>query len=403
MEYNYTALDKNGNRVAGQTQAESISILVSQLKNQGMVPLRVANAKAEKKTRQGTFLLRRGVKLADLTVVTRQLAATINSGLTLTEALEMIHEDIDNRYLHSVLEAVVAHIRAGSNFSGALLRYPKVFPHSFIAVVQAGEESGSLGRTLEELAKYLEDTLRLTRKIKSAMHYPMFIVGFFIFVVSIIVFFIIPKFKMIFMQAQVELPLLTRVVVGVSETALRNIHWIILLAIFSVFGLLFILKFPKIRLPFDRYILRIFLFGKIIKKVAITRFCRTLSILLSGGVGLITALPISCDVANNLYLKQVVYNVKKRILSGSALSMALKEYEAFPPMVVKMVQVGEKTGKLSDMLKRNADYYDQELEAAINSLTSLIEPILIVLIGAIVGVVVVAFYLPIFKISLLVK
>jgi len=403
MDFEYTAQDAKGNRITAQLKADSISVLVGLLKNQGLLPLQVKKIAAQKNGVQKSSLFQPKIKLKDLVVFTRQLSSAVNAGLLLSEALETIRSDLENRHLGNVLNAILNHIRAGSSFSGALMKYPKIFSGSFVAIVKAGEESGNLGRTLTDLADYLEDTERLVRKVRNATHYPIFLVIFCIIVVSLIVFLVIPKFKLIFAQFNFKLPLLTRIAVGISEAAIKNVLWFILFLVASSSLFAFLLKFPRIRLSFDRSKLRIFVIGKIIKKVWITRFSRTLSILISGGVGLVTALPISSEVASNLYLRNIVEDIKNNVIAGNALSNSFKNQKIFPGMFVKMIQVGEKTGKLSEMLKRNAEHYEKELEDIINAFTALIEPVLIVFIGGIVGIVVVAFYLPIFKISQLIK
>ena len=406
MEFTYTARDKNGRRLSRQAKADSASLLVSQLKEEGLLPLEIKEIKTTSQKNgaiKTSRLLQKKIKLNELAVFTRQLAASINSGLVLTESLETINADLENRYLHSVVAAVLNHVRAGSSFSGALAKYSRVFPISYTAMIKAGEEGGSLGRTLNDLAKYLEDMLRLSQKIKSAIYYPVFLVGFCLAVVSAIIFFIVPRFKEIYEQAGVQLPLFTRAVIGFSEGALKNIHLIFLSVILFFFLFFLILKVPKAKLVFDRFKLRLLILGKLIKKDMLTRFCRTLSILLSGGVGLPSALPISSQVTNNLYLKQTVEQIRSSVIAGDSLSQAFKDQKFFPAMVVKMVQVGERSGKLSDMFMRNAEYYDRELETAINAYTSLIEPILIIFIGIIVAIVVVAFYLPIFRVTELIR
>jgi len=404
MDFRYTVQDKSGKRIISQATAESIAVLVGQLKSQGLLPIQINEVKSAKtNVQKKSYSFRRKVKSVDLVTFTRQLSSSINSGLLLTVALETICDDLENQYLHNILEDLIRDIRAGSSFSKALMKYPKVFPSSFVAVAKAGEEGGALGMTLTNLAKYLEDAERLNQKIKSASYYPVFIFTFFVFIVSGIIFFIIPKFRLIYAQLNAKLPPFTSFIVGLGEVALKNFYWIILAIIFSVVLFTFLLRLPKFKLFFDRFKLRLWIFGKLIKKAAISRLCRTLSILLSGGVGVVTALPISCEVANNVYLQQIVEDIKERVIAGSSLSAAFRNHNFFPRMLVKMIQVGEKTGKINDMLMRSADYYDQELEATVNALTSIIEPTLIVLIGSIVGIVAVAFYLPIFKIASLVK
>ena len=404
MDFRYVANDRNGKRIASQAKAETVAILVSQLKNQGLLPLHIAQiktAKALARAKRGSF--KRGIKLAELVVITRQLATSINAGLILTEALESVGDDLENKYLSSALKELNRDIRSGASFSQALTKYPKIFPISFVAVAKAGEEGGVLGQTLGDLAKYLEDLQRLTQKIKSATYYPLFIVSFFILIASGIIFFIIPKFKEIYEQVNVQLPLFTRVVLGFSEAILRKFYLFILAPIVASILFGFLLKSPKFKLSFDRSLFKIFLIGKLIKKAALARFCRTLAILLSGGVGLIVALPISSEVTNNAYLKQLISDIKESVLGGSSLNNAFKNHKFFPNMLVKMILVGEKTGNLSDMLRRNSEYYEQELEASITGLTSIIEPTLIVSIGLMVAAVAIAFYLPIFQIANLVK
>jgi len=403
MEFKYTAQDAKGRRITARLNAESVAVLVSQLKNKGLLPLQVKEIASEKKKEPKSYLFQQKIKLKELSAFTRQLSSALNAGLLLTEALETIRSDLENRYFGGVLDSIIYRIRAGSSFSAALMKYPNIFSGSYVAIVKAGEESGGLSKTLTDLANYLEDTERVIRKIKSATHYPIFLVIFCIIVVSLIVFFVIPKFKLIFAEFNFPLPLITRIVVRTSEVATKNILWFIVVLVISVLLFKFISKFPRCRLRIDHLKLRIFFVGKIMKKLWITRFSRTLSSLLSGGVGLVAALPISCEVANNLYLKQIIEDIRNSVVGGAILSASFKKEKIFPGMFVKMIQVGEKTGKLSEMLKRNADHYENELEEIISAFSALVEPVLIVFVGSIVGVVVVAFYLPIFKISQLIK
>ncbi len=391
MEFEYTAQDEKGNRVTAQIKADSISVLIGMLKNKGLLPLEVKEIKSQKNGTHKSYFFQPKVKLKDLVVFTRQLSSAINAGLLLSEALETIRTDLENRNFSKVIDEIINQIRAGSSFSSAIVKYPKIFSGSFVGMV------------LTELANYLEETERLISKVRSATHYPIFLIFFCMAVVSMIVFFVIPKFKLIFSQFNFPLPLITRIVVGISESAIRNVIWFIPALVISIILFALLLRLKKARLFFDRSKLRIFIIGKIVKKMWIMRFSSTLSILLSAGVGLVTALPISSEVASNAYLKKIMENIKNNVISGNALSESFKSEKIFPGMFVKMIQVGEKTGKLSEMFKRNALFYEKELEDIMNAFTALIEPVLIVFIGSIVGLVVIAFYLPIFKISQLIK
>jgi type IV pilus assembly protein PilC len=403
MEFQYLARDKNGRRIKAIASADSVSRLVSQLKNQGLLPLRVFAVKSKvglKGIGPGRISRRRIISNRELAVFSRQFSSTLNAGILLTEALTTIAEDLENLPFRRVLKQVINDIQAGFSLSAALTKQGGVFPATFVAMIRAGEESGSLDKTLASLAKYLEDSERMSQKLKSALRYPLFIFGFFVFVVAVIVFFLIPKFKGMFAQAGANLPLLTRIVVGVSEFAIRNALWIIVSIFILVPLFVRLYQIPKNRLFIDSLKLKFPLFGKIIKKALVSRFCRTLSILLSGGVGLPLALPITAGVVNNLFLKQVIQRAKEKIISGATLAEEIGKQRVFPAMAVKMVSIGEKTGKLDEMLKHSADYYDQELETTLSNFTSLLEPVLIVLIGGVVLIVVLALYLPIFKMSM---
>ncbi|KPK96716.1 MAG: hypothetical protein AMJ95_12650 [Omnitrophica WOR_2 bacterium SM23_72] len=403
MEFKYTARDQKGKRITAKANAESISILVSQLKGQGFLPLQIKRIDDGKGEKNNSYIFKPRIKLKELVVFTRQLAAAINAGLLLTEALETISGDLENRYFGEILLEIIGYIRSGSSFSKALARYPKIFSSSYIAVIKAGEESGSLNRTLDNLAKYLEDTERMEQKIKSATYYPIFLIGFSIIVVSLIVFFVIPRFKEIFAQFNFKLPLLTRMVTDFSEMAIKTSPYLLLALTLGMLLFKFLMRYPKNRLSFHQNILKIYILGNLLKKAWVARFCRILSILLSGGVGLAVSLPISSEVSHNAYLRQIIEKIKNDVIAGSTLTNAFKSHKIFPGMLTKMIQVGEKSGTLTSMLKHNADYYDQELEATLNALSSLIEPMLIVIIGCIVGVVVIAFYLPIFKVATLIR
>lgn len=405
MKYKYKAQDKYGKLIIGQLSAKSASSLVLNLKSKGLLPFYVKELKSQEKKigLKKSLLPAKKVSIKELAVFSREVSSSLSAGIPLFEALRTISEDLENRYFRLVLEDVVDKINSGSNFSEALSKYPHIFSNTFLSLIKAGETSGRLDITTRDLARYLEHTDRLIKKVKSSTRYPMFIVGFLILVVTIIVVFLIPKFKALFSQAGVSLPLLTRIVVGFSEFMLKNFLWVALCGVLVAVVSSFLLRSPKIRYSFDQSKFKIPLFGKIIKKVLLLRFSRTLSILVSGGVSLVTALPICGNVVNNLYLKNVIETIKNNVIAGASLSRELKNQPVFPRMFVKMVQVGEQTGKISTMLSQNADYYEEDLEITLNDLTNTIEPILIIAIGGVVLVVTLALYLPIFNMSMAVK
>ena len=400
MEFKYTVYDKNGKHVNAIASADTLEVLVSRLKNQGLVPLHITEIKSSKKDTKGSGIrVQRKITGRELAAFTRQLSTVLNAGIVLTEALSTLAEDMENASFGAVIEDLVSHISAGEHFSQALSRYPRIFSVTFVAVVKSGEEIGNLGRTLGDLAKYLENFERMKEKFRSAMMYPVFLTGFLIFVVAVIVLFLIPKFKGIFAQAGAKLPLLTRIVVGISEFCLRNVLWGILFSIIFWIVAWYLLRIPKIRYRFDTIVLRLPIFGKLFLKAFISRFCHTLSILLSGGVGISSSLLISSGVVNNLFLMRVISQIRASVISGGSLDEAVRAHAVFPKVVAKMITVGEKSGRLDDMLKRSAEYYDEELEVTLNNFSSLIEPVFIILIGGVVLIVVLALYLPIFHLS----
>ncbi len=403
MEFNYTAQDKNGKRITATASAGSVSLLVTQLKGQGLLPIEVNPVSKvlprNEKSRDGSRVRRRNIKVRELAIFTRQLSSVLSAGILLNEALDTIGSDWHDPYFRKIIADIMQHIRAGKSFSSSLSRFPECFSPVYIALVQAGEETGNLGSMLGNLAKYLEDIAVTIQKIKTAVRYPLFVLGFFFFTVFVIITFIIPKFSAIFSRSKMSLPLLTKIVIGVSEFVIKNTLWIFLVIGVAAFIIYYLMKLPKIRFAFDRHKLRIPILGNILMKGLISRFARTLSILISGGVGLAGSLTISSDSMNNLYIKSILEQVKERVLSGFPLSRELASCNIFQNIFIKMVEVGERTGKMGDMLKRNADYYDDELNVAITNFTSLLEPALIVLIGGVVLIVVLALYLPIFKMS----
>lgn len=404
MELRYTAKDKTGRRIKGIAHAEAISALVGRLKNQGFVPLSV------KEIRSSGFSFIRKIKFVgnrvsgkELSVFTRQLASTLSAGLLLTESLGTIADDLDNLYFSSVIKQAMNDIKAGLSFSGALSKFPNIFSPAYIAMVKSGEKSGSLDRTLAEMAKFLEYFERIKNKINTALRYPIFIVLFFIFVVSVIVLFIIPKFAAMFTQAKAQLPLLTRIVVSISEFFLGHAIIIIISSLVLIILFWYALRFKKFRYHFDSFKLRIPFLGKILQKSLISRLYRTLSILLFGGVGIATSLSIASEVTNNLFLQKIMKDVRNGVVAGFSIAELLRLHDIFPRLSVKMAEVGERTGKLNEMLERTSQYYDDEVDIALSNFVSSLEPALIIIIGMVVLIVVIALYLPIFELSMAVR
>jgi type IV pilus assembly protein PilC len=350
------------------------------------------------------LFMRRSVGSREIAVFTRQLAATLKAGLLLTEALETVGEDQENPFFTKVIRIVMQDIRGGLSFSQALARHPKIFAASYVAIIKSGEASGRLDKTVDSLAKYLEASERLKEKVKSALIYPTFVVGFAMFVVAIIVFFLIPKFKQTFDSFHAKLPLITRIVIGTSEVAVKYAGFFIVGIILAVMAFIYCRRFPKFNHYIDILKLKIPFLGKhVIQKSLIARFCRTLGFLLSAGVGLSPSLEITSKVLDHSLFANSIANIHQRILGGVHLSAEIRNHTIFPKLVSKMAAVGERSGQIPQMLLQTAEYYEDELEHTLHKLTTLLEPILIVFIGGVVLIVVLALYLPIFKMATVIK
>ncbi len=403
MDFKYIASHKKtGQKINGVASAANMTELVMRLKTEDLIPLKVLELDKAKSKMLSGLSRWRGARVSgkDLAVFTRQLAATLSAGLLLSEALETIAEDQENRNFGEIISKIKTSIQGGSDFSSALERYPKIFPVTYTSIVKSGEATGNLHITMASLAKYLEASERLKEKVKNAVRYPLFVLGFAIFVMMVIVFFLIPKFQGMFEGAGAQLPLLTRMVVGFSQGAIHYAPVIFLTAVALTIAFVYSLRFEKFRFVVDKWKLRVPVLGpEVIHKAMVSRYCRTLGFLLSGGVSLAKALEITAIAVNHLPMRDAIHMVKQRVLSGGALAEEMKRQELFPRLCSKMTSVGERSGKIHEMLTRTADYYDDELDSTLQNLTTMLEPILIMFVGGIVLLVVLALYLPIFQMS----
>ena len=397
-EFSYTAKDANGRTVQGIREAESEMGLVSLLRKEDLIVISVQPAVSKGKGKSSGFGKKK-VKTKDLAILCRQLAAMLQAGLPVLESLDGIAEQIENQTLSATLREVTADIEAGSTLSQALDKHSKVFQTLFVAMIRAGEESGALPNVLGRLGDYLEAKDALVRKIQSASAYPAFIAGFFVVAVAGIMLFLIPQFEGIFSDFGLDLPPLTKFLIASSRFIGRYLVWEIILLAGGAYAFYRWVKTPAGKRKFDAILLKTPIFGSLIQKASIARFSRTLGTLMDNGVTVIAALEIVGDTSGNEIVREAVENVGNGVVNGSTISDKLAESPVFPKMVVSMVSAGEGSGNLPDMLEKVADFYTDEVDAAITQLTSMIEPILIVGLGAIVTVDVLAIYLPIFQMA----
>ena len=402
-KYFYVARDSTGKRREGMMEAESNTSVISILRRENLLPVevRLVSEKGtlipitEKKQKRA----RGKVSLPEISLFSRQLSTMLEAGIPILDAVEDLASQTPNRFFSNVLSSICNEIREGSHFSQALSKYPKVFGPLYVSLVVAGEESGNLVEVLKDLSSELEDQLSMLRKVRQAVSYPMVILVFFIAVVSFVFLYLIPKFQGIFESFGVELPFFTRVILNISRFSLKFFPFLLLAVIILAIFLTWYKNTSDGRRRIDSIKLKLPVFGDIFLKVGLARFSRSLSTLLQGGVSIITALDIVAKTAGNTILQQYIEKIRAGVIKGELFGSEMRKYRIFPNMMVRMVVVGEETGKTDDMLNRVSKFFRDEVDVTLNILSSILEPILIIGLGVIVGTVVLAIYLPIFKLA----
>ncbi|HUK99128.1 MAG TPA: type II secretion system F family protein, partial [Gaiellaceae bacterium] len=331
-------------------------------------------------------------------VFSRQFATLIQAGVSIVQALLILEEQTDDKKLAVVIAEVREDVESGVVLSRAMSRHPKVFSRLYVAMIEAGEASGTLDIVLDRVAIQIEKDTKLKRRVKSAMIYPTVVLTFAFLVLCGMLMFLVPIFVKIFAQLNGQLPTITQLVVNASNL-LRDYYWIIFPAIFLIiFSLLRYKKTPQGRALWDRTKLRLPMkIGDVVLKVAMARFSRTLATLVSAGVDIVKALEITGSTAGNSVLEDSLVDIRRRVNEGARIAQTLQESAIFPPMVSQMVKIGEETGELDHMLSKIADFYEDEVDTAVAALTSIIEPIMMIGVGAMVGLIVISMYMPMFK------
>jgi type IV pilus assembly protein PilC len=339
------------------------------------------------------------VTTRDLVIFTRQFATMIDAGLPLVQCLDILGKQQDNKTFKKILVQVKEDVESGSTFADALKKHPKAFDELYVNLVAAGEIGGILDTILNRLAAYIEKALKLKKQVKSAMTYPATIIGIAVVVISVILVFVIPSFEKMFRDFGGELPMPTQVVIAISNF----IQSYIFLIIGGIFGTIWLLKriykTPQGRLRMDQLALRLPVMGVLVRKVAVAKFTRTLGTMISSGVPILDGLDIVAKTAGNKVVENAIYHVAKSISEGKTIAEPLEKSGVFPPMVCQMIAVGEQSGSIDTMLNKIADFYDDEVDDAVGNLTAMMEPLLMLFLGTTVGGLVVAMYLPIFKLA----
>jgi type IV pilus assembly protein PilC len=397
----YQAINAQGLESSGVIHAPDVMSAREQLQSRGLLPQSLSERTASGEGARAVF---KKVKPKSLQIFARQLATMIEAGVSVVAALVTLEEQTDDAYLADVIAEVRSDVEAGMVLSRAMGRHPKVFNRLFVAMVEAGESSGTLDNVLDRVATQIEKETQLKRRVKGAMVYPAVVLSFATLVLIFMLLFIVPVFVEVFDDLGGELPTPTKLVMAASN-ALRGYWFVIFPAAFAIAYVLRKLKRTESgRQKWDRFKLRIPMkIGDVVRKVALARFSRTFATLTAAGVDVIQSLEITGTTAGNWVIEQSLANVKDRVHEGARISEPLAEDGVFPPMVAQMVKIGEETGELDKMLGKIADFYEDEVDASIQALTSIIEPILMIGVGIMVGTIVIAMYLPMFKLLTLIE
>jgi len=393
--YDYEAINKSGEVVTGRLEAEDQDSLVQRIRGMGLMPMEIKEVKEG--SLFGSFKISSKVKIGDLSLFSRQLAAMINSGIPLTRALYTLSKQVTNNTLSSALGEIARNVEGGVSFSEALKSYPNIFSELYVNMIDAGEAGGSLEATLSRLSNQLQKDKELRDNIKSASFYPLAVIAFAVIILFAMLFFLVPIFVGFF-PADAELPLPTRIIIGASDGL--QAYWYIIFPVLAlfIFAIRSYARSDTGKRRLDKLKLRLPVFGELIQKSIIASFARTFSTMLATGVPLVAALTASGNATGNTVVIDAARDAAEKIQEGSTVSAPLEESGVFPPMVTHMISVGEETGDIPEMMDKVADFFEEEVATMTKGLTSLIEPLMLVVIGVLVGGMLIALYLPIFTV-----
>lgn len=410
-KFKYTAIDANGKQKTGTVEAENTDDANAKLSAAGLMPTKVTSggggkgAASRKKTDGGkakkkTFNFGKVIKQEDLSIFTRQLATLLEAGLPLLRALEVMIRQERNLRFKAVMEQIADQVKSGNSFSDGLSQHPKIFDRLYVNMVRAGEAGGVLDTVLARLAGFMEKALKTKKKVKSAMVYPLVVVGVAVAIVALLMTVVVPKFQTIFddMLGGAALPAPTQIVINVSNFMQQNILLSLGIVVFAFFALKFLLKTRYGAKAFNWCSINLPKVGDLVRKVNIARITRTFGTLLSSGVPILQSITITKDITGNIFYESALNRVHDCVRDGEPLAAPMERESVFPNMVTSMVDVGEETGELSEMLNRIADNYDEDVDNAISGITSIIEPVMIVFLALVVGFIVIALFLPIVEI-----
>jgi len=389
--------DRKGTSQKGEIEASNESAVRAQLGRMQIKPTKIKNK--PKDLFENVSFLQPKVQPSDVVVFARQFATMIDAGLPLIQSLDILYSQQENKTFKKTLKEIKDSVEQGSTLADALGKYPNIFDELFVNMVAAGEVGGILDTILDRLSGYMEKAMKLKKQVKGAMTYPIIVLIIAVLVVGVILVFVIPVFEKMFADFGGALPAPTQIVVGMSNFAKGNIHYMIGAVVVFVFAFKRFYSTEKGRVVVDDIMLKLPVFGTLLRKVAVAKFTRTMGTMISSGVPILEALDIVAKTAGNKTIEAAIYKVRSAITEGRTMADPLSESGVFPSMVCQMVAVGESTGALDSMLGKIADFYDDEVDAAVGNLTAMIEPFMMVFLGVTIGGLVVSMYLPIFKMA----
>lgn len=395
--FKYIAKNQDGNNITGFFEAADHDSAIDMLRKKGLIIVSVSEALP--KFNLSFSVGKKKVKMDDIVVFSRQLATMVDAGIPLVGSLDILGEQIENKTFGDIILKIRNDVETGSNLSDALAKHKKIFSSLYVSMVKAGETSGMLDEILDRLATYMEKTSALQKKITSALIYPAVVSGMAVAITLLLLLKVIPIFKSIFSGFGAELPKPTMILIAISDGLQKYFPAISIVVIVIAFLAARYVKTEKGRLRYDTLLLKLPIFGILFKKVAISKFTRTLSTLIKSGVPILNSLEIVGKTSGNKAIEMAVESVRVNVREGESIAEPLGRSKLFPPMVVRMVAVGEEAGELEKMLSKIADFYDEQVDASVSALTSLIEPLIIAFLGIVIGTIVICMFLPIFKIT----
>lgn len=398
--YKYVVKDQTGKNTAGTIECADRAAVLEKLRNDNLIIISLKEISAGPKK----FQMRKGkVKIDDIVVFSRQLATMVDAGIPILGSLDILAQQAESKRFKEILTRVRNDIEVGFSLSAAFSKHPRIFSSLYISMVKAGESSGMLDEILDRLATYLEKTAALQRKITSALVYPAVVTFMAFAITALLMIKVIPVFKTVFSGFGAALPAPTLVLIAISDVFRK--YFILLLIVMAAAGYALnrYLNTKKGRLNFDKITLKLPVFGMLLTKVSVSKFTRTLSTLVKSGVPILSSLEVVAKTCGNSVFEAAIDEVRLGVREGESIARPLEKSKIFPPMVVKMIGVGEQTGQLEKMLSKVADFYDEQVDTTVGSLTSMLEPLIIAFLGIVIGTIVICMFMPIFKISSIVN